>query len=344
MAQPMEYALEKHFVSIAFAADRNYFIKLPASYAEDDSRTYPVLYVLHGQWDMLPTVAANDVISDDIPELIIVGVDGRGMEMRPTSSDSESPNAAGANFQQYLYDELIPEINSQYRVAPFSILSGHSNSGRFTLNAFLDQPDRFNAFFAFSPSVDDGEINAKVAKMNWTAAHQNANLTLSLADEGEHMQTPYFELIGILESAGVKNLQHKEFPEQSHQSSNIVAQIYAMNTLFTGWNPSREVQLAGLASVKKHYKDLSNKYGFEVQVPIDKVIRLTGHFSMSDEPTDHEMAVKLMAFGIQEDKDNANEFWDLGEYFSNNDMPDAATFVKDEVCKLAPANEHCKTE
>lgn len=343
-AQPMEYAVETPFASSAFDGERNYYLALPASYAKDSDRTYPVMFVLHGQWDMLATIAALDVIADDIPELIIVGVNSRGLELRPANLESDSPNQEAIKFQQYLYQELIPEIKGKYRIAGFSILSGHSNSGRFALNSFLDHAEYFSAYFTFSPSLDDGEINRRFKSHALSDADKNTHLVMTLANEGEHMQQPYAELVALLEKSGLKDFQHREFPEQTHQSSKIVSQMYALKALFAGWNPSREVQLEGLDSLVNHYEQLSEKYGFEVTVPIDRVVRLTGHFSMSEEAADQQMAGKLIAWGINQNADYIEEFLSLAEYFGNNDMPAQALFVKSETCKLAADRPQCQID
>ncbi len=46
--------------SDSLGEDRNLLIKLPNQYYEN-SATYPVLYVLHAQWDMLSTLATLDL-------------------------------------------------------------------------------------------------------------------------------------------------------------------------------------------------------------------------------------------------------------------------------------------
>lgn len=343
-AQAMEYALEVPFSSKAFEGERNYYLALPASYAEDSDRTYPVMFVLHGQWDMLATVAAVDVIADDIPEMIIVGVNSRGMQLRPADLESDSPNQAAVKFQQYFYQELMPEIKKTYRVAGFSILSGHSNSGRFALNSFLDHADYFRAYFAFSPSLEDDAINARFKSQTLSEADKNTHLIMTLANEGEHMQKPFTELVTLLEASGMKDFQYKEFPEQTHQSSKIVSQMYALKALFSNWNPSVEVQMAGLDSLLNHYAGLSEEYGFEVAVPVDRVIRMTYHFSMSEDADNQAMAGKLIAWGIAQNTGYVDEFFELTDYFNNNDLPVQAQMVKSEICKQAANHKKCQAE
>ena len=49
---------------------RELLIKLPQNY-QDNSENYPVLYVLHAQWDMLSTLSVLDLLDDQIPHFIV---------------------------------------------------------------------------------------------------------------------------------------------------------------------------------------------------------------------------------------------------------------------------------
>jgi predicted alpha/beta superfamily hydrolase len=176
--------------SKAFSSEREYYVHLPEDYEKDSNRTYPVIYVLHGQWDLLSTVAVVDAISNSIPELIIIGVNSRGPELRPAVNSDGSENPQGRQFRSFLVDELLPHVMKTYRIANFSILSGHSNSGRFVLNSLLDDPRLFSAYFAFSPSLDDEVFNQRVMQNVSAFTDTQTRLFMTLANEGEHMQTP----------------------------------------------------------------------------------------------------------------------------------------------------------
>ena len=81
----LEYATSEQISSKALSEERTFYVKLPSSYPTEVAMKYPVLYVLHGQWDMLPAVATIDLLADEIPEFVIVGVDVSGWELRPTN-------------------------------------------------------------------------------------------------------------------------------------------------------------------------------------------------------------------------------------------------------------------
>ena len=146
----LEYATSNSISSKTLSAERSFYIKLPSSYASNTTKDYPVLFVLHGQWDMLAAVATLDLLADEIPEFVTVGVDVRGRELRPGESGEHK---AATPFFQFLHRELVPHIRANYRTAPYEILSGHSNSGRFVMNAWMENGDFFSSYYSFSPSI-----------------------------------------------------------------------------------------------------------------------------------------------------------------------------------------------
>ncbi len=142
-------------------------VALPASYASQPERRYPVLYVTDAYWDF-PTVQtsyANIVYDRTVPEFIIVGIGYAGenldygklrqWELPPVTVDKplgESGHAA--EFLAAIEKELIPFVERTYRVDPsFRVMAGSSLGGLFTLYAMYTKPDLFQGYIAVSPAV-----------------------------------------------------------------------------------------------------------------------------------------------------------------------------------------------
>lgn len=336
-AEDLTYGETKAIQSESFGGQREYYVHLPESYQHDKEKKYPVVYLLHGQWDLLSAVAVVDAISNDIPEFIMIGVKSKGHELRPTIKSDGSINTEGKKFKSFLVKELIPEIKQTYRVADFSILSGHSNSGRFVLNTLLDEPSLFSAYFAFSPSLDDNHINHRVKQNVRAFTDNNSFLFMTLANEGAHMQTPYKELVALFDEPGSTSTRffHKEFPEYNHASTKIVSLLYSLRTLFDGWEPSRDVQWEGLAGFQRHYKTLSAKYGFNIAIPLYYMLTMTYHFSASPDEEDHQKAAGLVKFALSRDDNSAADFADLVPVLTNQGHEQAAQRLSALICKEA---------
>lgn len=146
------------------------YINLPRSYWNEEKRTtYPVLYVLDGQWDfgMVSAIYGNQFYDGFIPEIIIVGItweggntDGlRSRDYTPTRIEQMPHSGGAASFLSFIKEELIPFIEAEYPVrADDRALMGSSFGGLFTLYALFHETALFNRYLVSAPSLpwDDG--------------------------------------------------------------------------------------------------------------------------------------------------------------------------------------------
>lgn len=171
--------------------EREFTVYLPPSYHSMESQTYPVLYILDGDYNFRYVAGILELeggISERIPEMILVAISGKGTETyryncRPNIAGAEEKGNAGevANFMS---QELIPYVNSTYKTNGFQVLSGHSIGGLFVMNTALNHPQLFDRYIAISPALYWGNhaIN-KIAKDKVNADDFKTKVYTSLANE-----------------------------------------------------------------------------------------------------------------------------------------------------------------
>lgn len=151
------------------ADDRTYqlHIHLPASFANEPKRRYPVLYVTDGYWDFATIVASYNNLAYDrvVPEFITVGLgyagdnldygDLRGWELSPVRLAPLAVNTGNADkFLKSLEREIVPLLEREYRADPAQrYLAGSSLGGLFTLHAMYAKPELFQGYIAASPAI-----------------------------------------------------------------------------------------------------------------------------------------------------------------------------------------------
>lgn len=181
--------------STLMQGDRNYSVYLPEGYETDTLRRYPVLYLLHGLgntntkgWVERGNVEAiaNRVIAEGraCPMVIIMpdaGTDGPGYF-----------NREGWPYEDYFFQELIPYMESHYRILPDAMhraISGLSMGGGGTLVYALRHPELFAAACPLSALVtfptrsnnDSGWMDKYPQVRAWaTSAMQPKNAPLDL--------------------------------------------------------------------------------------------------------------------------------------------------------------------
>ncbi len=156
------------------AAGRQYqlHIGLPASYAANPDRRYPVVYVTDGYWDFAKMYANREALTYDkvAPEFIIVGLgyvgealdygNLRRWELSPVPFGGGGPEASGhaADFLRTIKTEILPFIEREYRVdSAHRVLAGASLGGLFTLYSMYAEPGLFEGYIAATPAVVLGD-------------------------------------------------------------------------------------------------------------------------------------------------------------------------------------------
>jgi len=343
VSTPLIFAEKYSLHSKAHDSDRDYFVHLPESYHSNKDRKYPVIYVLHGQTDTIGAVASTQAIDNDIPEMIIVGVQSQGKELRPVILSDGTTNQQGESFKSFFLDELIPHIEQQYRIADFSILTGHSNSGRFVLNTLLDDPSQFSVYFASSPSIEDNLINDRVKQQKTNLASSNTRLVLTLANEGDHMEKPYSELVSLFSAPKIGGLRfyHKHYPEQNHGSNYIVSQLFALRNVFEGWRPSWDIKMKGVSAVQQHNKELRERFGFDIEIPPLEWLQMSFVFSRWQSAEGDKKAEEVVEYALKNYPNIADEFFDIVEQLDLNGLKQPSKNFRQLLCRKLKDHKEC---
>lgn len=140
-------------------------VHLPRNYS-DETKTFPVAYVLDGQWDFPLVVSLYGQLFYDgfIPGLVIVGITWggknpiadslRARDYTPSHNDQLPQTGGATKFYSFMKQELIPFIEKKFRVSKTDrVLMGSSFGGLFTLYAMLQENQLFNRYIAASPAT-----------------------------------------------------------------------------------------------------------------------------------------------------------------------------------------------
>jgi predicted alpha/beta superfamily hydrolase len=157
------------------ASDREYkvFVALPLSYSKYNRKTYPVVYLLDGNFYLELVTELSHLyrfFGKQLPELIIVGIgydiewktEGRlddfvslrERDLTPTQMSSSPGSGEAGEFLKFIQQDLIPHIDANYRTDPTDrTIVGHSHGGLFSLYALFHAPETFTRYVAASPSL-----------------------------------------------------------------------------------------------------------------------------------------------------------------------------------------------
>ena len=146
------------------------YIHLPRNYGSKEQK-YPVLYLLDAQWDfpLVTAIFGQQFYDGFLPGIVIVGITWggkspnhdslRARDLTPTSVTTLPQSGGAPKFLAFIKKELIPFIESQYRVTDDRTLMGSSFGGLFTLYALFNETELFHRYVLTSPAVGwDNEV------------------------------------------------------------------------------------------------------------------------------------------------------------------------------------------
>ena len=152
--------------------ERNYSVYLPPDY-DTSSRSYPVLYLLHGlgddhtgwvQFGEVKKIADNSILNGDATPMIIIMPDANTGVIGYFNIPSRN-----WMYEDFFFEELMPYVESKYRIKSnkrFRAISGLSMGGGGTITYALHRPDLFSAAAPLSAATGSLDIDKSIQRLN----------------------------------------------------------------------------------------------------------------------------------------------------------------------------------
>ncbi|MFT5753394.1 MAG: putative alpha/beta superfamily hydrolase [Flavobacterium sp.] len=154
--------------------DYNLYISFPKNYSTKDTISYPVFYVLDGEW-VFPIIRGTRAILDsekELEDLIIVTISAADFNFRyqdyttsvSTSTDekvnkrSDIPkggliSGGASKFLASMKTEIVPFVDKNYKTNSDRGIFGHSFGGLFTAYCLVNSDGYFTRFGISSPAL-----------------------------------------------------------------------------------------------------------------------------------------------------------------------------------------------
>jgi hypothetical protein len=336
----------KKFESVILGGEVTYLEHLPDSY-EKSGKKYPVIYTMNGQ---ITSQFANDAATldnlsnDRVPDMILIGISNTGAAGKYWSCPDDSGHVNnGETFYTFLRDELIPEINKNYRTNGYQILSGQSNTGLFVMYNFLFYPDLFNAYIIASPMF------------GWCPDFFMNKTTSFLKDHPDLNKMLYISY-GDLDYLQVLNYinDYKEILKQSPESlewkvdlienSSHVPFATLNNALlffFSGCTINAERRNLSVPELISYFETLSEEYGFPVYPKAGVLFDMT--FDLADEQKT-DQAIDMNKYLISLYPDSEFYFYYLGKLYQKKGAVELAKENYNKALAINPDFEPAMNE
>jgi predicted alpha/beta superfamily hydrolase len=221
-------------------------VYLPPAYTESKSARLPVLYMPDGgiAEDFLHVAGLVQVSvgNGTMRPFILVGIENteRRRDMTgPTENERDkkiAPRVGGsAAFRAFIRRELMPQVKSRYRTTDGTAIVGESLAGLFVVETLLKEPDLFDTYIAFDPSLWWNDQKLVTGAADDLRRHAGITKMLYIANSADEMIPGVMQrFVDILSKDAPPSLRwrYEKMTEESHSTIYHPAALRAFRSLF----------------------------------------------------------------------------------------------------------------
>jgi uncharacterized protein len=231
--------------STVMGEQRRINVYLPPVYTDSPGVHLPVLYMPDGgiAEDFLHVAGLVQVSvgNGTMRPFILVGIENtqRRRDLTGPTVNAEdmkiAPKVGGSmTFRRFIRAELMPAINARYRTTAETAIIGESLAGLFIVETLFAEPDLFDTYIAFDPSVwwNNGDLVANASTR--LRGIGNRKHALYLASSRDDRAGLIRQLADSLQRYAPANLtwHYEPMPGESHATIYHPAALEALRELF----------------------------------------------------------------------------------------------------------------
>jgi predicted alpha/beta superfamily hydrolase len=221
-------------------------VYLPPPYAQSPETPLPVLYMPDGGMgeDFLHIAGLVQVSvgNGTLRPFLLVGIENtqRRRDLTGPTENVEdkkiAPQVGGsAAFRRFLRSELMPVVNTRYRTTAETAIMGESLAGLFVVETFFLEPDLFDTYVAFDPSLWWNNQALVQSAPSRLPPSGNRQRILYLANSGnQEMMLLTQQLADLLRkhAPGSLRVYFEPMPNETHATIYHPAALVALRRLF----------------------------------------------------------------------------------------------------------------
>ena len=253
--------------SLILGEQRQLHISLPRTYHYTD-RSYPVLYVLDGEWVYEYARGTVSFMSSEItgyiPEMIVVGIYNTNR-----TRDTWVTQDATAPYNEYLdfiQNEVVAYVDSLYRTNDFRTIYGWSSSSAVASQFLFERPQIFDAFINSGSGI--GGRAKRYAERSLPEYDLNGKYFYAEAEVGP--REPAIARLGaMLDSLLLPGLKFRVEMVAGETHLDVLSSGVrrGLEFVFEDFRLDSELLSKDVRDIIGHFESLSASYGMEVHMP-----------------------------------------------------------------------------
>jgi len=151
--------ITKDLESDILETQRNLKIYIPEGYDKETEKNYPLAVVFDAEL-LFDSYVGNSILfaaKDKAPKQIVVGISMKHTRKKDTYFDINTGSLTAGNiaFYQFIRDEVIFYMESNYRTSPFITLVGQGTSANLITHYLKETKPFINSYVCINPTFSD---------------------------------------------------------------------------------------------------------------------------------------------------------------------------------------------
>jgi predicted alpha/beta superfamily hydrolase len=220
-------------------------VYMPPGYTKASKVNFPVLYMPDGgiAEDFLHVAGLVQVSvgNGTIRPFLLVGIENteRRRDMTgPTENEDDKKIAVrvggSAAFRKFIRNELLPQIKMRYRTTDETAIVGESLAGLFVVETFLLEPDLFDTYIAFDPSLwwnNQKLVSGAAERLRSRPKTEKTLYFVSSSEDTAEITQRFAEALGKNAASGVR-WHYEKMSEETHSTIYHPAALKAFRAVF----------------------------------------------------------------------------------------------------------------
>ncbi|SHG49197.1 alpha/beta hydrolase-fold protein [Flagellimonas flava] len=254
--------------------ERQILIGLPNSYAFDGPETkYPLVLITDGEWHFdLVNGATKLLYQNGFPKLIVAAIVNteRGRDLTMSHSQEIPSSGRAGQFLEFVTKELLPYLESEYRVAKHRTLMGHSLGGLFATYALSSEVEIFDGIVAVTPTIrwNDFELMDRFTNdFQIELEKKKPKVFVGIGNETGLEREGVLRLKSGFEESGYKDFSFIEYPTDSHVTVPWKAYFDGLKYVFESFLLPKEFNELEFSKTVAYYQGVGEYFDYDTRVP-----------------------------------------------------------------------------
>lgn len=256
---------------------RDLMIRLPKGYSKNKLKSYPVLVTLNDKdnFDWASYIVDMQFSRYGVEDMIVVGLPHTGNYNDDNFPYKEESNSLDLSHQSQKYSKFIREeallyIEKNYRTNGGRFIVGHSLSGLFVLQLFMQYPESFSSYVIISPSLHYAPQMSQALRIFLLKNKELTNQIFLSIGELEHslIQKGFKDFAEIFKKNNPNSLylNVSYLNNTDHLLSAFKGTYDGLAWIYKDWHiKEKEMRKYSIDNYRTYYQLLSRKLGYKIK-------------------------------------------------------------------------------